>query len=359
MRILLTGICGYVGSRLALRLAETLPGVALMGLDNLSRRGTETNVRPLMQRGVRLVHGDVRLSSDFRALPDADWVIDCAADPRVLAGIVSHSGCSAEQLTEHNLVGTLHVLEYCRQRRAGLVLLSSSRVYSIDALTQLPLRETATRLKPASDLKVFPPGFSVDGIAEDFSTTAPVSLYGATKLASEAMALEYGSAFGLPVWVNRCGVIGGPGQFGQIDQGVFAYWVYSAILGRPLSYIGFGGTGKQVRDCVTAEDLADLVVAQLQAPSRNVPRVLNVGGGNAGAASLLELTRICETNIGRAISVAKAEEPRPYDIPYYVTDTRLVQRCWGWRPTQNAEQIIGNLCGWAVDHRDLIRGLYS
>ena len=65
------------------------------------------------------------------------------------------------------------------------------------------------------------------GISEDFPTTAPLSLYGASKLASETLILEYGECFDFPVWINRCGVLAGAGQFGKADQGIFSFWIHS------------------------------------------------------------------------------------------------------------------------------------
>ena len=98
----------------------------------------------------------------------------------------------------------------------------------------------------------------------EFSTAAPVSLYGSTKLASEVVALEYGAAFDFPVWINRCGVLAGAGQFGTPEQGIFAYWVNAHLRRRPLRYIGFDGTGYQVRDAFHPRDLAALLVAQMR-----------------------------------------------------------------------------------------------
>ena len=83
----------------------------------------------------------------------------------------------------------------------------------------------------------------------DFSTRAPISLYGSTKLAAEALALEYGDAFDFPVWINRCGVLAGAGQFGTPDQGIFSYWIHAHARRRPLRFIGFDGTGKQTGTC--------------------------------------------------------------------------------------------------------------
>src|SRR5204862_43760 len=133
------------------------------------------------------------------------------------------------------------------------------------------------RFVPRADANL--PGFSAAGVAENFSTTAPISLYGATKLASETLALEYGATFDLPIFINRCGVLAGAGQFGKIDQGIFSYWIHSYARRRPLKYIGFNGTGHQVRDCLHARDLLPLLAAQINNPRGEVPRILNVSGG--------------------------------------------------------------------------------
>ena len=87
LKILITGICGFVGSSLALELRRQIEGLELLGFDNLSRPGSELNRRPLKANGVRLMHGDVRNPSDLESLPKVDWVIDAAANPSVLAGV--------------------------------------------------------------------------------------------------------------------------------------------------------------------------------------------------------------------------------------------------------------------------------
>ena len=137
MRILITGVCGFVGSTLAQCLLERLPGLHIAGIDNLMRPGSETNRTRLERLGVEFIHGDLRAASDIAALPPCDWVIDAAANPSVLAGL-SGSG-SSRRLFEHNLSALGNVLEYCSQHKAGLLLLSSSRVYSIAGLIDVPL----------------------------------------------------------------------------------------------------------------------------------------------------------------------------------------------------------------------------
>ncbi len=89
MKVLITGICGFVGSSLTEVLLESHAGISILGVDNLMRPGSELNCAKLRKLGVTFLHGDIRNSSDFESLPAADWVIDAAANPSVLAGIQS------------------------------------------------------------------------------------------------------------------------------------------------------------------------------------------------------------------------------------------------------------------------------
>ncbi len=259
-------------------------------MDNLLRTGSEQNRAPLRTSGVHLLHGDVRCRSDLDVLPEVQWVIDAAANPSVLAGVNGDS--SSRQLMEHNLIGTINLVEFVKRTGAGLILLSTSRVYSIAPLANLPVTvENEAYLPLLDSYRVV--GLSSEGVAENFPITPPVSLYGATKLASELIALEYGDAFRLPVWINRCGVLAGAGQFGRPDQGIFAFWINSYLRRRPLKCIGFDGHGHQARDCLHPRDVAALVWKQMKSPDREVERVQNVSGGVASAMSLAQLSSWC------------------------------------------------------------------
>jgi len=97
----------------------------IIGLDNLSRPGSELNRQTWKRQGVRFVHGDIRLASDLEGLPAVDWVVDAAANPSVLAGVGDQT--SSRQLLEHNLLGTINLLEFCKRAAAGLLMLSTSR----------------------------------------------------------------------------------------------------------------------------------------------------------------------------------------------------------------------------------------
>ncbi len=350
MRILISGACGFVGSTLARELAQRPRPPELVGFDNFVRPGSEMNRAELRKLGVKLFHGDLRLASDLETLPPCDWVIDAAANPSVLAGVDGRT--SSRQVVEHNLVGTVNLLEYCKLHRAGLVLLSTSRVYSIAPLARLPVTIADRAFRPNLPVIGSMPGLSAAGVSEAFPTAAPVSLYGATKLASEALALEYGEAFNLPVFINRCGVLAGAGQFGRPDQGIFAFWINRWLRDRPLEYIGFDGQGHQVRDCLHPRDLVPLLDRQFAAPGLpSGDRICNVGGGVASAYSLRQLSDWCAGRFGPR-SVTAATAPRAFDLPWMVLDAGQAQRLWQWRPQTPVAAILDEIAVHAQGHPD-------
>ena len=336
MKILITGICGFAGSSIAEAWLEAETGLEIFGMDNFIRPGSESNRNRLGELGITLFHGDTRIASDFDTLPAVDWVIDAAANPSVLAGIDGLS--SSRQLVEHNLVGTINILEYCKRNRSGFILLSTSRVYSIRPLSKAVVETAgdAFRLKPG---QLLPSGLSQSGVSELFSTEPPISLYGMTKLASEGLALEYENAFGFPVWINRCGLLAGAGQFGRPDQGIFAYWINSWLRRRPLKYIGFGGEGHQVRDGLHPRDLVPLLRQQVRAEQAVSTKIVNLGGGQSNALSLAELSRWCSDRLG-AHQVGSDPNDRPYDVPWLIMDSALAKEEWGWQPQTPVEAIL-------------------
>ena len=342
MKILITGVCGFVGSSLALELKKRLSPLEVIGLDNLSRPGSEINRSRLKTHGVSFLHRDLRNPSDLEDIPKTDWVIDAAANPSVLAGVNAQT--SSRQLMEHNLIGTLHLLEYCKRHSAGFILLSTSRVYSQAHLSALPIEATDSVFVPKFTSANIP-GLSEEGVSESFSTQPPLSLYGAAKLASELLAVEYSLAFDLPVYVNRCGVMAGAGQFGKADQGIFSFWIHSWCRKRPLAYIGFDGTGRQVRDCLHPTDLAALLSAQMQKPQKS-SEPLNVGGGIASGISLAQLSAWCARRFGPH-QIAQDLRPRRFDVPWVILDSNRATSLWNWRPQMRVEQILEEIAAHA------------
>ncbi|MBI4890751.1 MAG: NAD-dependent epimerase/dehydratase family protein [Acidobacteria bacterium] len=346
MRLLITGACGFVAAELAEALLGRIEGLSITGIDNLMRPGAAVNVDRLRRLGVRFVHGDIRMASDMASLPAADWVIDAAANPSVLAGVDGKS--SSRQLFEHNLASIANVLEYCRTHSAGLFLLSSSRVYNIPALCGLPLRERENAYV-LDESAALPHGITADGIGPEFSTAVPVSLYGATKLSCEVMALEYGATFDFPVWVTRCGVLAGAGQFGTPAQGIFAYWINAHLRRRPMRYVGFNGQGLQARDALHPRDLAALLAAQMGCQRRAGQRVYTAGGGVTRCRSLAQLTEWCDGRFG-AHRVESDPRPRPFDIPWVAMSNADATRDFGWRPEVSMDDLLEGIAHHAAQH---------
>ena len=421
MHLLITGGCGFVGSRIAkwflaneplssgplssgplssgpvpgsypdrrapasfgdgssgsLTPGLKIPGLKITLVDNLMRPGSQSNRAPLECLGAEVILGDLRQRDFVESLPACDWVIDCAANPSVLAGlgsaaldapanIPSQANQSPSQnLVDHNLGGTIHLLEYCKRHRAGMVLVSSSRVYSIRELSGIPHRIKNSVLQfdwDRIESENLIPGLSRQGIDERFSIEPPLSLYGATKLASEWLAKEYSNAFDFPLWINRCGILAGSGQFGKADQGIITYWMHRFLYRHPLRMLGFQGSGAQVRDCLHPDDLARLVQLQIgesigesqgrqtQQPLQNQPSLrskpitVNVSGGIESAFSLQELHEWCarrwgSERFGAVSELQRIDQPRPYDAPWIVLDSNKARQTWNWEPLRDRLSI--------------------
>ena len=346
MKVLVTGGAGFVGASLALDLKLRHAEWEITALDNLKRRGSELGLKRLAEAGVRFVHGDIRVAEDLEAVGACDLVLECSAEPSVLAGLDG----SPAYVLDTNLVGTIRCLEFARRRGAGMIFLSTSRVYPIAALSSLPTRDTATRLElePAPGV----PGYSTEGIAEEFPLAGARSIYGATKLASELLITEYVAAYGLRAVINRCGVIAGPWQMGRVDQGVVMHWAASHVYGWPLQYIGYGGTGHQVRDLLHPADLADLVQRQIPRLGELGGRTYNVGGGRAVSVSLSELTELCARHSGRRVPISGVAQTRVADVPVYLTDARRVAAELGWAPRKSVDDIVRESVEWILSRRE-------
>jgi CDP-paratose 2-epimerase len=339
-RVLVTGGAGFVGASLAVALASRHPDWELVALDNLRRRGSELNLPRLREAGVRFVHGDVREPDDVLAVEPVSAVIECSAEPSALAGAAGDTG----YVIGSNLIGAHNCLELARRDGAQFVFLSTSRVYPFDALDRAAYEEAPTRFELAGEQDV--PGLSEAGVSESFPLEGPRTLYGATKLAAELLVTEYGRAFGLPTVIDRCGVIAGPWQMGKVDQGVFTYWALAHYFRRELRYIGYGGTGKQVRDVLHVDDLLELIDKQLLAPERWDGVTVNAGGGPEFSLSLLETTELCGELTGNRIDVAGSNESRPGDVRIYLSDCARLHGMTDWRPQRAPRRVLEDIVGW-------------
>jgi len=346
MKIFISGICGFVGSTIAKSLLAQDSSIEISGCDNFIRAGSTINKSILERLGVKVFYADQRQPADIECVKDPDWIIECAANPSVLAGVDGTT--STRQLLDHNLYGSINLLELAKTRKSGFILISTSRVYGIADLVKLPVVVDDRAYVP-DEMGMYPQGSSKLGVSEGFSTAPPISLYGASKLASEVLALEYGLTFEFPVWINRCGVLAGAGQFGRPDQGIFAFWINSYIREKSLRYTGFNGTGYQVRDCLHPRDLTNIILKQMQYRSEDKPRVINVAGGVQNSMSLKQLSDWLSERYGER-TVAGDDNYRAFDVPWLVLDSSLAESVWDWRVETPIESVLEEICKHAEEN---------
>ncbi|MEJ8816966.1 NAD-dependent epimerase/dehydratase family protein [Lacibacter sp. H407] len=347
--ILITGGCGFAGSNLALYFKAAYPDASIIAFDNLKRRGSELSLGRLKAAGIEFIHGDIRNKEDFDEVGKVDFIIEAAAEPSVLAGIDS----TPDYVVNTNLLGTINCLNYAVKQKAGIIFLSTSRIYPFGLLDEAAYTESDTRFHFSNEQTI--KGVSSKGITTEFPIEGARSLYGATKLASELLITEYIEFLGLKAVVNRCGVLTGPWQMGKVDQGVIVLWMARHFWKRNLTYNGYGGMGKQVRDMLHIHDLFRLIDWQIQHIDAINGQIKNVGGGFDCSVSLKELTAICERITGNSITITPIPENRKADVRLYITDNTAITANTGWQPLYTPEKIMQEIYAWIRDHEEQLK----
>jgi CDP-paratose 2-epimerase len=351
MNILITGGCGFIGSNLALFFRRL--GYGVVCFDNLMRRGSELVLDRVRDAGCIFVHGDIRNAEDLNTLPDSiDVMIECSAEPSVLAGT---KGQNAFYMISNNLIGAINCFELARLRRMGVLFLSTSRVYPYEQINLLNYVETPTRFELSEEKA----GVSHAGISTEFTMDGVRSLYGATKLSAELLLQEYAEQFDLPALINRCGVVAGPWQLGRVDQGVFTYWMAAHYFRMPLQYIGFGGKGRQVRDVLHINDLAELMTPQLIRLNEFRGDVFNVGGGRIANLSIAETTELCREITGNIMTVGSVDETRPADVKWFITDYSHASTVFDWMPKRKPQDILRDIYDWIKKNEALCTKIFK
>lgn len=334
-RPLVIGGAGFVGTSLCARLAED--GENVLILDDLSRRGSETNLTWLQQRfgsRVELIRADVRdRAAVAAAVARASFVFDFAAQVAVTTSL-------ADPRTdfEVNAMGVLNVLEALRRLPAPppLLFTSTNKVYG--CLEDVELRRTATRYEPSD------PELRDRGIGEDHALDLRTP-YGCSKGAADQYVLDYARSFGLRTAVLRMSCIFGPHQNGTADQGWVAHLTASVLQDRELQLFG---DGLQVRDLLFSADLVEALLCASRHIDAISGRALNVGGGPANSCSLVELIDRLQRSEGRPVKV-RVHPWRSDDQRWYVSDTTALRDATGWRPRVGLDEGLERLTEWLRD----------
>jgi len=318
MLFLITGVAGFIGSRLAHTLLKG--GHEVVGLDNLNTYYTGALKRARLdtlraQPGFSFDEVDLSRPDAVLALPrrdEVDRVVHLAAQ----AG-VRYSLEAPFAYADANLTGHLAVLEFCRHaaRRPLLAYASSSSVYG-DA-TPVPFREDAIVDKP-------------------------VSLYAATKRADELMSETYAHLYGLPQIGMRFFTVYGP--WGRPDM---AYWSFTDRILKGLPIRVFNG-GRMRRECTYIDDAIAGVraIAEGDAEFSGLDRphkIYNIGHNQPVA--LLDF--ISEIERATGCSADKRMEPmQPGDVTETCADISRLQSDYAYQPQTSLRDGIGQFVDW-------------
>ena len=336
-KALVTGSCGLIGSEVSLHLARH--GFEIYGVDNNERSvffGPEGDTRRSLHRlqsqisGYRHSQIDIRDRAGVLKLVNEirpDVIVHTAAQP-------SHDRAAAIPFDDFdtNAVGTLNFLEAARRAcpASPFVHMSTNKVYG-DRPNTIALCELETRWDYAD------PAFE-HGIPESFSIDqSKHSLFGASKVAADVMVQEYGRYFGMPTCALRGGCLTGPNHAGVELHGFLSYLIRCNLQER--EYKVFGYKGKQVRDNIHSEDVANFIVAFCDAPRTG--EVYNIGGGKENSCSILEAFQIVEEFTGIPQKYRYVEENRIGDHICYYSDLRKMKAHYpGWTITRSLRDVF-------------------
>lgn len=337
MKILITGGCGFVGSNIAIYLKKR--GFIVHSLDNLIRKGSKFNLKILKQLEIKNFNIDIANFKKISKLAKYDLIIDCCAE-----AAVEVSKHDIDRVINTNLIGTFNILKKAKKNNSKIIFLSSSRVYPINGGGKhLTNKIISKKLKIK---KLFNENDRIEG---------PKSIYGFSKLSSEMLIEEFGYAFKTKYIINRCGVISGPLQFGKQDQGFISLWLWNHIIKKNMKYIGFGGFGHQVRDVLHIKDLCELIFLQIKKINKINKKTFTVGGSKKSNTSLKNLTHLCEKITGNKIKFARVKKTSIYDIPYYLSDNKLITKTYNWKPKKNLLDILNDVYLWLSTNKKKLK----
>jgi len=332
MKILVTGAAGFIGFHVSKQLLER--GEEVVGLDNLN------NFYDVNLKKARLAILEQERAFTFEKIdlvdrPAMEALFDAQRFERVVhlaaqAG-VRYSLENPHAYTDSNVVGTLHVLEGCRNQEVPhLVYASTSSVYG--ANTHMP--------------------FSVHQNVDH-----PLSLYAATKKANELMAHTYSTLFGLPTTGLRFFTVYGP--YGRPDMALFLF-TKNILEGKPIDVFNYGN---HRRDFTFVDDIAEGVVRSMDRiaaadpdwnsdnpdpATSNAPyRLYNIG--NNQPIELMKYIDVLENCLGR-----KAEKNllplQPGDVPDTFADVQALVDAVGYKPATTVEQGIARFVDWYLEY---------
>jgi CDP-paratose 2-epimerase len=341
MNILITGGAGFIGSNIAERYLKK--GDTVYIFDNLSRRGTGWNLKWLQKNfdNVKFIKGDIRKYNDLLSAfkkHKFDVVFHFAAQVAVTTSVTN-----PREDFEINALGTFNLLEAVRNTKQDPIILYSSTNKVYGGMTDIKIVEKKGKYAYSK----IPNGISEERLLDFHSP------YGCSKGTADQYMVDYARIYNLRTVVFRQSCIYGYRQFGIEDQGWVAWFTIAAMLDKPLTIYG---DGKQVRDVLFIEDLADAYESAIKNIEKVKGQAFNIGGGPKNTMSLLELIKFLEKFFGKKIPL-KFAEWRPGDQPVFVCDIAKAKKVFGWIPKTSPEAGVKLLYEWVREHKGLFEDL--
>ena len=309
-------------------------------MDNLFRKGSRINLKNLNNSNIKNYKIDIKNYKKISKLPQFDIIIDCCAEPAI--EVSKHD---PDRVINTNLIGTYNLLKKSIIDKSKIIFLSTSRVYSINKLNKFK-----NKINLKKKIRYL--------IDENFSTESPISLYGLTKLSSENLIREFSYSNNINYIINRFGVVAGPWQFGKIDQGFISLWVARHFNKKNLAYIGYNGSGNQIRDVLHIRDLCEIIFKQIINFSKIHNQTFNIGGGIKNSISLKQLTSLCEELTKNKIRIGKKIKTSIFDVPYYVTNNAKIKRFYSWKPRHSLKDILKDIHQWLKNNKQIRRNFF-
>jgi CDP-paratose 2-epimerase len=341
MKWIVTGGAGFIGCNVVKRLMGLSHDVVVV--DDLSRRGTRENLEWLQTLGkLTFVKQDIRDAAGVRDVvarhADADVLLHLAGQVAVTTSVTD-----PRSDFEINALGTFNVLEGVRASGGKAIFLyaSTNKVYG-----NMEHEGVALRGKR----------YGYKRLKRGVSEKAPLdfhSPYGCSKGTADQYVRDYARIYGLRTVVFRQSCIYGTRQFGIEDQGWVAWFTIAAVLGRRLTIFG---DGRQVRDVLFVDDLADCYLKAVERIDRATGQVYNIGGGPENQLSLLDLIDLLGRRTGGKVKPAFADW-RPGDQKVFVSDVSKAKKELGWAPKVSAKAGVEQLIDWVRKERDMLEAV--
>ena len=338
--ILITGGAGFIGVNASRYFTQRGWRVAIV--DNLSRRGTEDNLRWRKgQTSIAFHKMDIRdpkASEDVIAQMRPDVVLHLAAQVAVTTSVTN-----PREDFDINALGTFNLLEAIRKHSPETFFINASTNKVYGRMEEVEIEERNGRYE-YRDL--------ARGVDEqqqlDFH-----SPYGCSKGVADQYSIDYSRIYDLDTVTFRQSCIYGTRQFGIEDQGWVAWFTIAAVLGKQITIYG---DGKQIRDVLDVRDLCRAYEAAIEQREAARGQAFNIGGGPQNTMSLLELLEHLQADLKKNIPL-EWDDWRPGDQPVFVCDVRKAQDLLGWQPEIPVKNGVTNLIQWVRHNEGLFEWL--